>query len=459
MPRSRARQAWITAFVVIAFLPAILRALSPERQLLGPEIITITGLLATVLLVTTVVLPSRLRSLTRAFGIETVLRHHRSLGMATALSTLAHVAAVLANDPRGVGLLLPFLNPRAPAYTTAPIPLLTPLLTPPGRALFGLIAAACLVGLAALSARRTGSWERWRFWHLGAAVGALLGTALHILLIGHLLPTPAVLNLLLGDPLGWTTLRAATQDPLAAGFLVLLALVVLVGAVRRWAFRPAAFRVVKIGPVAENVTSIVLRPLGRGFRFRPGQFIWLRLAKSQLLSEEHPFTLSSATQDRPTIELTIKDTGNWTARLRRLRPGDLVYVDGPHGSFTPNLKSRRGLVMICGGVGITPMMSMLRSAAGTGSIRSYRLILTDRPGQGLFRDELTQLMTRLDLLPYELAGRRLSPEVLGEMLPPPVLRNQLDYYVCGPPRLVREAVAALDTLEVPARRIHTELFE
>ena len=456
--RSRVQLAWTAAFVVALLLPIVLRAVSHERQLFGPELITITGLLATVLIVATVVLPSRLRSLTRALGIEAVLRYHRALGLFAALFTLAHAAAVITNNPRGVGLFLPFISLRAPPQTVAPVPLLSPLLTPPGRALFGLLAAVCLVLLSVLSGRRQGRWERWRRWHLAATFGVLLGTALHILLIGHLIPTPAVIDLLLGDPLGGLVLRSATQDPLAAAFLVILALTVLSVGAWRWLSRPAPFYVVGTRRVTENVTSLALQPMGRAFRrFRPGQFAWLRLAQSPLLSEEHPISLSSAVQDRPLIEFTIKHDGDWTSRLRRVRSGDVLYVDGPHGSFTPNMQSRRGLVLIAAGVGITPMMSILRTAARKHATRSYRLITINRPGQQLFHDELVQLATMMDLSLFEVTREQVTAERFDDLLPR-VLREQLEYYVCGPVCLVHDAEAVLAELGVPQRRVHTELF-
>lgn len=460
MNRPRARQVWLTLFVVIAFLPAVLRAISPERQLLGPELTTITGLLATALLVCTVVLPSRLRSLTRAFGIEAVLRNHRTLGLATALSVLAHVAAVFANDPRGVGLVLPFINQRAPADTIAPIPLLNPLLSPPARSLWGVLAALALVLLATLSARRDGRYETWRAWHLLGTAAVLLGTLLHIVLIGHLIPTHALLGLLLGDPLGWTNLKAATGDPLAAGFLGLLALAVLVVAIGRWFMRPNAFTVMGVRRESTSVSSITLRPVRRGLRFRPGQFAWLRLTKNPLRSEEHPFTVCTAEQDRPTIGFTIKHVGDWTKRLRSLGPGDTVYVDGPYGSFTINERSKRGIVLIAAGVGITPMMSILRTAARKPARirRATRLILLDRPGQGLFREELALLGKAINLIVTELEGERLTIERMEGALPPAFLHNQLEYYICGSPSLVRDAVTILDAMEIPLRRIHTEQF-
>lgn len=449
----------MAAFFVVAFAPAVLRAISPERQLLGAETVTVTGLIATALLVSATVLPSRLRSLTRAFGIESVLANHRTLGTAAALSVLAHVAAVLANDPRGVGFLLPFISRTSPGERVIPLSLLEPLLTPPGRALAGVIGLAALIALVAWGVP-TKRWERWRPWHLAGAVAALAGTAVHILGIGHLIPTVALLAALSGDPLGWSNLAAATGDVAGALYLVGLAGLLMAVAVHRWFARPRAYRVVAVNPVSTRVSVLALIPVRRGLRrFRPGQFVWLRLAASPLRGEEHPFTLSSAVQDLPRIEITIKHGGDWTERLRRLRRDDIVWVDGPHGSFTPAVNAQSGMVLICGGVGITPMLSILRTAdRGFWVARPIVMIRTDRPGSGLFVEELVGLTARLDLQVVELGGARVTDTTLGAALPGGD-RSQLDYYVCGPPSLMHDAGMAMSALGVPRHRVHTELFE
>ena len=115
------------------------------------------------------------------------------------------------------------------------------------------------------------------------------------------------------------------------------------------------------------------------------------------------------------------------------------------------------MVLVAGGVGITPMMSILRTAAQVGDRRPIRLMLTDRPGEGLFRPELEELAAKLELHVHEL-GRDLTTDRVDEVLPPGLVRNQQDYYICGPPSLVLDATNVLSTLDVPDGRIHTEQF-
>jgi predicted ferric reductase len=453
--RFRARDAWMAALLFALFTPPVLRIFVAERQALGQELVTLTGLLATSLLVCTVVLPSRLRSLTREFGIETVLRSHRLLGLSTVLMVLVHLAAVVVNDPRGVALMIPFVNPRATHETVAALPLLEPFMSPPGRAMAGMAATVCLVALATLASRRIARYEVWRTWHVSLAGIALITSFLHILLIGHLFPTTAVIAVLFGDPLGYPLLRAALADPVGASYLALLGLAVVAVGVRRWMALPRKdrYQVVALQKLSPSVSRLVLRPArGEGVAFQPGQFAWLRLAPDRL-AEEHPFTVSSAEQDRPNIEFTIRHLGDFTHQLRRLGAGDQVWIDGPHGGFTPDLTSRTGLVLIAGGVGIAPMRAILRAAADRGQRRAIRLLLT---GTEPYRGELAAMRSELSLQIHELP--RVTPELLAARLPGRFMRNRLEYYVCGPPTLVGDTMSALGTLEIPRSRIHTEQF-
>jgi len=129
-----------------------------------------------------------------------------------------------------------------------------------------------------------------------------------------------------------------------------------------------------------------------------------------------------------------------------------------------------GLVMIAGGVGITPMMSMLRTLAHRRDRRPHRLVVVARTlDELLFRAELSELQQRLDLTVVELlrspppswtgASGAVDEDLLTALLPGAFRRNQLDYYLCGPPAMVTDVLTVLDGLDVPQPRIHTEQFD
>ncbi|MGI8797873.1 MAG: ferredoxin reductase family protein [Pseudonocardia sp.] len=440
MRHQLARGVWSAALGAALLAPVLLRLGSDEPGSLWVELSVLTGLLALSALVCTAVLPSRLRSLTSAFGIDGVLGVHRCLGVVVAILVLAHIAFVVASNPANVALL----DTDAPASGRA------------GTA--ATLALGGLVALAVLRHRLRHRYEVWRWLHVALAGAVLVLSGLHVFWLNHLI-----------QDLGMRTL------------FVLLAALALGVLAYRWAWRPAFGRgseylVREVRPENDTVSTVVLQARGGrhavdspSLEFAPGQFAWLRLDRS-LAAQEHPFTMASGAHAGHSPEFTIRHSGDFTSTLRRLRPGSPVWLDGPHGSFTVDFRAATGLVMIAGGVGITPMMSMLRTLAHRGDRRPHRLIVVaGMVEELLFRAELAQLRRQLDLTVVEVLRRprpgwsgfvgEVDALLLAAVLPGPFRRNQLDYFVCGPPALVDSVLAELTELAIPAPRVHCEQFD
>jgi len=264
-------------------------------------------------------------------------------------------------------------------------------------------------------------------------------------------------------------------------WLALLALGLLAALAYRWLWRPVVTPggkhvVREIRPETPTVTTLVLQPRAHArtgrvtptLHFVPGQFAWLRM-RPWMTAQDHPFTIASGAHTPTRVEFTIRHRGDFTHALRQLRPGDPVWLDGPHGRFSVDLHPSTGLVMIAGGVGITPMISMLRTLAHRHDQRPHRLLVVARTIDDLlFRGELHQLTTQLDLTIVELlrhpppdwtgATGDLTDTLLTNLLPDTPHHDQLDYYLCGPPRLITEALTLLHRLNIPRTHIHTERF-
>lgn len=397
-----------------------------------------TGLLASSVLLIAVVAASRIRSITRAFGIERVLLSHRWLGMLALFLVLMHTALVLIDDPDNM-VLLEFRHApnRARAATGATIAMLL------------------LCGAAVLRRRFQWRYEVWRWTHIALSTTVLVLTALHIYWLNHLIRDPAM----------------------RAWFVGVASLLVLVLA-NRWVVRPALSRrggyvVEEVRYESPTVSTLVLRPRHawqRGMRFAPGQFAWIRLNGSGVAWEEHPFTIASNAHRPRRLEFTIRHVGDFTGALSRLTMGREVLVDGPYGSFTVDHRPRRGVLLVAGGVGLTPMMSILRTLAYRGDQRPVCLVVAARSDADLlFRDELVALAGQLPLRVLEVLSEappgwsglrgRITTRVLALALPSRRERLDVDVYLCGSPPMVAGVLRALKVLGVRPERIHTEQFD
>jgi len=249
------RAGWLAVFGAVLAVPVAVRLATSGPLALWQQLADITGLLALSGLVCAAVLPSRVRSLTRAFGIEDILDVHRFLGIAAAVLVLIHLAAVLAMNPAQVALLDPALN------------------GPPAKA--ASVATAALVMLVVLAAARRRleqRYEVWRWIHVLLAVTTLTASALHVLWLNHLIHEPALYSIFL-----------------------LLAVAVAGVLAYRWLWRTlldpsTEFVVAQVRRESPTVTTVSLAARNGlnddSWDFAPGQFAWLRLARS-VTAEEH----------------------------------------------------------------------------------------------------------------------------------------------------------------------------
>lgn len=108
----------------------------------------------------------------------------------------------------------------------------------------------------------------------------------------------------------------------------------------------------------------MLEALGHGGTpFQPGQFAWIKLLDRPYSLTEHPFSYASSALDPTRPSFTIGPAGDFTSSVGRLPVGTRLALDGPHGVWQHALP-HAGYVLIAGGIGITPVLSLLRTLAG-----------------------------------------------------------------------------------------------
>jgi predicted ferric reductase len=421
---------WVAGFAVVLLAPLAARVLVGGPGSLRSMLIDLTGLFALSAMVCTFVLVCRLRALSRVAGITAMLAAHRGMGVLAAGSVVLHIAVVIAADLANLSLLTWVdAQPRARAGTAA------------------TVALAGVIALGVLRPQVRQDYELWRWAHLALSVAAVALSALHVQLIGELVWHPV---------LRW----------------VFVALAVLLAAAlvhrMRMTRRSSEHVVRDVRHDSDSVCTLVLDPRDAPLQFAPGQFAWLRLARSG--GEEHPFTIASSAAGGG-CAFTVRSTGDFGTLLRNLPPGTPVWVDGPYGSCSLDLlpQPASGVAMIATGVGITPMLSMVRTLADRHDPRPLLLVRGARePRELLFRSELAHLAQQLDLTVVEVvrdpppgwtgAAGDVGTPLLRSVLPHPGQRSALDYFVCGPPGFVTGVAGSLLELGVPEHRIHIEQF-
>ena len=295
------------------------------------------------------------------------------------------------------------------------------------------------------------SYDAWRRWHSVLAV-AVLGLALaHIGGVSHYAGT-------------WW--KQALWMSIGVSCFGVIAYVRLL---RPWWLLRHPYQVVEVRPERGDAWTVAVEPRGHGgFRHRPGQFAWLTLRASPFAMREHPFSISSAPSSNGRLEFTIKELGDFTSTIGKLRPGETAHVDGPYGAFCSERHEAPVHVFIGGGIGIAPLMGMLRTLADRRETRPILLFYAYRRWERMtFREEIEAMKSAIKLTvihvleeppePWDGERGRIDSGLLDRHLP--ANRRELHYFICGPEAMIRAVERSLHELGIPLGRLHSELFD
>ncbi len=220
------------------------------------------------------------------------------------------------------------------------------------------------------------------------------------------------------------------------------------------------YEVVEVYSKHGHVTELVLKPTSSvSFRYRPGQFAYLSLLSPHVDDEAHPYTISTA-PNGPYIRFAIKKLGDYTGELEKIEPGTKAYIEGPYGDFTRGISKQKKQVWIAGGIGITPFLSVARSIIDKKNLNIHLFYAMDKIADATFLEELFDIKgeTRgnfhYTLVTSEHSGR-ITPELLGSTIPD---LTQREFFICGPPGMMKAMRSHLHNLGVPESQVHTEEF-
>ncbi len=388
------------------------------------------GIVGMYLALVQLVLISRIPQLERILGQDGLLRWHRRVGPWPISLLVLHAIVTT------IGF--------AQAARTGPLHELSVFLRSFPDMLAATVGLALMVmaGVASISAlRRRMRRETWWVIHLYMYLALALSFA-HVLALG-----PTFVRHPLTQAV-WVVVWAST-----AGVVLTYRFVLPVARSLRY-----RLRVAEIHQEAPGVVSVICtgRHLDR-LRIAGGQFFAWRFLTKGLWWQAHPYTVSALPRP-PYLRLTIRQVGDHSKAVARLRAGTRIAIEGPYGAVTPEVRRHTKVVLVAGGIGITSIRAVLEDLPK--SARPVVIMRAPSDGQLVLRDETAALVSKLGGKLHELVGPRSStgsPRQFLRRLVPDL--HQRDLYVCGPPGFVQEVVGAARALGLPRQCVHYEEYQ
>jgi len=214
-------------------------------------------------------------------------------------------------------------------------------------------------------------------------------------------------------------------------------------------------QVVAEGP---GVVSIIMR--GRKLdelSAQGGQFFGWRFMTKGHWWMSHPYSLSAAPTDHY-MRVTVKELGDHSGGVKDLKPGTRVIFEGPYGTFVAAKSTRGHVVLIGGGVGITPLRALMEEIDPSKEVDV--IFRASREEDLVLRHELDALADHIGARVHYLVGPRTVHPMTAKYIMQyvPSFRDS-DVYVCGPTPLVEAVRDAAESAGIPKNRFHDEAFE
>src|ERR1700720_1313023 len=420
-------------FFILAPLFALLTGTLPPTRDFWTEFSVAIGYSGLAMMGLQFGLTARFRHVTEPWGEDVIYHFHRQISLIAVGLVIAHPLILFVVRPE----LLALLNS----------------IQAPWRARFAALSVYSLIALVVMALWRA-KWniryETWHLWHIVLAVVAIAAGLAHMVGWGFYLDDSWKRALWIGLTIFW------------------VALLLYVRIVKPMFMLRRPYRVSEVREERGDTSTLVMHPDGHpGFRFSPGQFGWLTVWGSPFKITGHPFSFSStaeATDGR--VEMSIRNLGDFTSAIPNVPVGRRVYLDGPYGAF-PIGHPADMHVLIAGGVGITPMMSMIRTLADQGDTRPVILLYGSRDWEGItFREELEALKARLNLTVVHVLANPsagwtgeqgfITADVFKRHLPPQYADHE--YFICGPDVMMDAIEKALGEMNVPLSKYHSERY-
>ncbi|MGY6707102.1 MAG: ferredoxin reductase family protein [Rhizobiaceae bacterium] len=319
----------------------------------------------------------------------------------------------------------------------------------------GVVALGALLVLivsSILRDRLPWPYEAWRLSHVLLALVAVIGGLHHAVSVGRF------------SMHGWLN-----SYWLALG-VAAIAIIVILHGWRWWKLHRQPWRLESVTKRADRMWELDIQPEPKTppRHYHAGQFVWMTEGSRRAPIFDHPFSIADSPA-RPGLSLIIKEAGDFTKTIGALAPGTPIGIDGPYGEFTLEAHDCDAVLLLAGGVGIAPIMGLLRDMVARGDTRPVRLgYAAGIPENFACIDEIEAAKSALDLRTMYLSEEdgpgwqgvvgRLDRNRLDELLEG-LDRHRTVALMCGPGPMVTGVSDTLLDLGLPMENIVYERFD
>lgn len=428
-------------YVGVCLLPlGLASSRNVAQQDLWERVAAGLGLVALVAMAIQFVTSGRFEGISGRLGIDKIMAFHKIAALwvliALVLHPLAYVLPTWSENP-ALGA------ERLTAYLT---------LQHYRSGVVALAALTALVVTSILRDRLSWRYEIWRAAHVTLGLMAVGGGLHH----------------------ATTTGRFSAMGPVhwlwwGIGLAVAVVMAVLYG--WRWAMlhrRP--WQLASVTKLADRMWELDIQPAKdmQKWGYAAGQFVWMTEGKRRFPLFDHPFSIADSPH-RPGLSLIIKEAGDFTRTIGNLPPGTAIGIDGPYGEFSLDAHSGESVLLLAGGVGIAPIIGILRDLVARRDPRPVRLAYAAGVPQNFAcLPEIEAARQVLDLK-VMLISEKASDGWSGEVgrLSADRLKSLLDglspqrcvALICGPGPMVTAVSDALLDLGLPMDKVIYERFD
>ena len=378
---------------------------------------------------------TRLLFISDIYDMDRVYKIHHILSVLSILLVSAHLIVLLLINPNTLLLLNP--------------------ITAPWRAQAGLIGLLCFIIVAITSIFRKEirlGYNQWHWVHTFLSILMVVFGLIHIFKVNYYTAVFAMRISWIVEIVIWS-----------ANILYLRVL-------KPIQMKNHPFRVEKVIPETQDVWTLVIKPVEHaGLDFNAAQIAWININTSPFTLHRNPFSISGSAHIKDELRFTIKALGDFSSSIGNLNGGEIVYVDGPYGNFSlEDEKTTHGLVLLAGGIGIAPIMSILRTLADQKDKRPLYLFYGNYDEQSIvFKDEIEDLQTKLDLqiihvleqpsTNIECEHGFITQKILERYLPEHT--SDLHFFLCGPLPMIKAMEKILRQKRIHNNQITAERYE